>query len=511
MNTPDPDTNSKAHRVFAKAGPLECGADLGDGWEIESIAGTTERLEITVRGGPGKTRFFVVPQKDKAEKRSPFEAGQFELSYAKTDLVFEEIVAPGKALALLLSQSDIATVMQAEAGVSQSPEGEGNWRDLIRRRLLDKPNDGLALGDVLAASELPTTLCTLPWTRLEMSTQRTFGPCCSDFQSAPAPFTDPSDIAGMWNSNAMRAFRRALASSNEPKTCRSTCPHLQGAMQRAERLMLRGGPHAFVENQILLVEELLDGGDLLKARPMELCLTPTTYCNYDCLMCEWGEIGTLDDQYGVQFYEQLEDYLGTLHLIEAAGGEPLASMPFRDFLATVDFNRYPQLRVSLTTNGSYLTPGEQERLGHVPFSNLTISLNAATDETYATVNRGLAYERVRTNLDSLLARRAEGLFRGSLVYSMVILKSNVSEIEQLAELAWRDGALVRYMLPMYNRNNESILTEPDAMRLALASLERVAAQEESRGFPERARWVRGESEVLDARLTAGVFRPLPDP
>ena len=173
-------------------------------------------------------------------------------------------------------------------------------------------------------------------------------------------------------------------------------------------------------------------------------------------------------------------------------------------------NWYPQLRVSLTTNGSYLTPGEQERLGHVPFSNLTISLNAATDETYEAVNRGLAFERVRTNLDALLSRRKKGLFRGSLVYSMVLLKRNVAEIEQLAELAWKDGALVRFMLPMYNRNNESIMTDPEMMRTALASLQKVAIREEERGFPERARWVRGESEVLDARLEAGIFRALPD-
>jgi molybdenum cofactor biosynthesis enzyme MoaA len=202
--------------------------------------------------------------------------------------------------------------------------------------------------------------------------------------------------------------------------------------------------------------------------------------------------------------------LPSLHLIEAAGGEPLAAPAFRDFLAEVDFHRFPQLQISLTTNGSYLTPREQERMAQVRFSNLTISMNAATADTYMKVNRGLEFARVRANLDALLQRKRAGLFGGSLVYSMVLLKENLHEISAFAELAREDDVMFRFMLPMHNRNNQSILTDKGMMEEALASLEAVARDERASGRIQRARWVLGEARVLRARLDAGLFAPLPD-
>jgi molybdenum cofactor biosynthesis enzyme MoaA len=142
----------------------------------------------------------------------------------------------------------------------------------------------------------------------------------------------------------------------------------------------------------------------------------------------------------------------------------------------------------------------------VRFEHLTISLNAATPETYRVVNRGLPMERVRHNLDALHARRARSGWPRSITYSMVLLRANLPELEAFADLARRDGAGVRFMLPMYDRSSQSFLSDAALVEDVEGRLRAVAA-----GLEEGdARRAVGEADVLADRLRRGVLRPLPD-
>ena len=142
------------------------------------------------------------------------------------------------------------------------------------------------------------------------------------------------------------------------------------------------------------------------------------------------------------------------------------------------------------------------RLSHVPFSDLTISINAATAATYTTVNRGLDWARVRANLDSLLALKRDDT---AVTYSMVIVRDNVAEIEAFADLAWQDNVSVRFRLPNDNRLNSSIMTDEGLMRQASGALERVAKQAWSRDTGRSTKDIIGTAQVLRQRLERGVF------
>lgn len=384
-----------------------------------------------------------------------------------------------------------------------------DWKDEARRRLVGDANARLELGHLICEDELPNIPCVLPWHRLEISTVGIVGPCCADFQGDQRRESRPLDITALWQGDRMRAFREAMF--NPAQTiCAAHCPVLAGRSHPPARFRFTGGPEAFVEHQIALAESMLAGSEDAGSHPVDLMFPPTTFCNYDCLMCNWGEDGTLDDELGSDFYAGLTPMLPTLRALEAAGGEPLASPAFREFLETIDFETYPQLRVSLVTNGSYLSARQLDRYERVPFSTVTISMNAASAETYDKVNRGVAWDRIRSNLDALKTRRAAGKFRGSVAYSMVVLRSNVHEIGELAALAEADDVNVRYMLPMFNRNRESIMVDAQAMQQAADALERVAQRQIERGQPNRARDIRGELEVLQDRLNRGLFIPMPN-
>lgn len=392
-------------------------------------------------------------------------------------------------------------------GTSRGPHGD--WRARVRHELIGRPH-ALRLDQLLPAGEIPSYGCMLPWVRLEISPSAMFAPCCIDYPARHHLVDlEHSTIPAIWNGDAMRAFRRAMLHGGQPETCRETCVTLISGRERAQHLSILGGPEAFVESQIRRVEDVLAGREEARSGPLEFIFSPTTYCNYDCLMCAYGETGTLGDELQRPFYDALEPLLVDLRLIAASGGEPFASREFQAFLARLDPARYPQLRVAVTTNFSYLTPAVQERLSNVPWGGFTVSLNAATAATYELVNRGVTYERIRQNLDALYERRARGAFRGQVTYNFVVLRANVHEVEAIADLSFADGAEVSYLLPHYNRHDESVFVHEEAMTCAVAALERVGNKELARGREGVGREALARASVLRDRLERRIFAPIP--
>jgi molybdenum cofactor biosynthesis enzyme MoaA len=395
----------------------------------------------------------------------------------------------------------------APAGTDASALVDGLfWEDRVRWLLTGEPRLSLRLGDVLPRDLLPKAPCTLPWRRLELHEGGTFGPCCAEYMtSRTAADADP---AALWNGGVFQKFRLALAGQGHPATCRRSCPVLVGGLEKPENMTIYGGPAAFVENQIEAIRAMRAGAAEVAATPLELCVATTSYCNYDCLMCDCGARGTLDDQKPASFYEAVSPWLDRVSLFDANGGEPLASPEFRAFLARLDVSDREQLRFHLTTNGSYLTPSQLEKFGSFPLGSLTISLNAATPETYLAVNRGLPWERIRAHLDELLRLRAAGKYQGTITYSMVLLRASLAEIRAFAELGVRDRVELRYMLPMRNRSGQSIMVSRDAMDEARRALEDAARLFDAEGMARSAMGARASARVLDDRLSRRLLQVL---
>jgi hypothetical protein len=387
-----------------------------------------------------------------------------------------------------------------------SAPGPLGWADRVRLLLTNRPDLHIRLADVVPAAEMPSWPCALPWRRLECTADGSFGPCCPDYLAVRATADRGASPVTLWNHAHMQAIRCTMA-SGRLETCRDSCPVPATGLERPGALTLHGGSPSLVESQIRLVEDMLAGRAEVRTPPLELCLAVTSYCNYDCVMCCVPR-GTLDDQLGETFWRGLSPWLETMTLLDANGGEPFASPVFREFLADIDFAAHPQLRLHATTNGSYFTPRALDHYLRLPFSSLTISLNAATPETYLAVNRGLPWERIRENLDAILNARREGHLTCPIRYSMVILRSNIREVRAFADLALGDRVGVRYLLPTNNRNDESIMDKPELVREAAAALAEVHQVLTAACLEFDAQELAGTLQVLRSRLAAGVFEVL---
>lgn len=510
------------------------GTELGNSWCVVGVVVDARRVRIRIRHATGGEEVTLALEDPASPSRpGPLDVGTQRISYQRTDLPFERFREAGLAVGeRLRAAGDPSALVRAWVATRHLPLAQPQahdeapapgadtggpagafaslpWRERLRTRLVGHPDTVLTLREVFAPDELPPWPCALPWTRLELN-NRTAGPCCSDYQTTPAPWHPSEGLHALWNGPALRAFRRALTGSAPYGTCRRSCPTLRGRSEDPASVRVFGGDEAFVAREIELLEDLFAGREVMRGGPLKVSFTTTTYCNYDCLMCAYGEFGTLADELPASFYDGLATLAPGLRLLEALGGEPLASPVFRDFLANFDFHRFPSLRVALITNGSYLTPKELNRYRHVPIDNLTVSLNAASPETYLRVNRGLPFARIREHLDALHALRRSGALRCSVTYSMVILKANVHEVRAFAELARRDGVRYRYLLPNHDRNGQSIMNAPDAMRAARDALDALLQEERAAGNTRQVALLVGETEVLSDRIARGIYQLIPE-
>lgn len=382
-----------------------------------------------------------------------------------------------------------------------------SWEDRARRLLIDRPGSQVRLAELVDPESIPNIPCTRPWTRLELHDGGTYGPCCADYMADRHFTPTKSSPEGLWASDLFKDYREQMISGGHPKGCRTTCPVLQGAQETAGGFVLTGGPAQWVENQILMARGLVQGRVEIEHNPISVGVPVTSFCNFDCLMCDCGELGTLEDQRPMDFWQGLEPWLINGTHLDVNGGEPLASPVFRQWLQKIATLDLPG-KIGLVTNGSLLTPQWVNQLDKLPFGNITISLNGATADTYKLVNRGVAWGTIQGNLDNLLARRSKGLWNGEITYSMVILRANLHEIRDFAKMGLEAQVHVRYLLPQRNRNNQSIFTSRETMEQARDALYEAGQLLIDQG---QVRWGQDaivQGDILDQRLKQQTFQPI---
>lgn len=388
-----------------------------------------------------------------------------------------------------------------------TPASEATWQDRARAMLVGRPQSQARLADLVPPGTLPPIPCTRPWTRVELHDGGTFGPCCADYMTGRHFVPEGASPADLWGADLLREYRAQMLSGGHLAGCRTTCPVLQGRQETPDRLVLRGGSPLEVENRIRMAEAIVEGRLDIDHTPVSVGVPVTSFCNYDCLMCGCGERGTLDDQRTADFWAGLDPWLADGADLDVNGGEPLASPMFREWLETLAARDQAPV-VGLVTNGSLLTPEWLASLPRLPFRAVTVSLNAATPETYLTVNRGVPWARLRRNLDALLAARRDGRLVAEVTYSMVILKANQHEVVAFAELGLADGVAVRYLLPQRDRNAQSILTSAETMAAAEDGLRRAVALLRASDLQRWADDAEVQADILAQRRVAGLLEPI---
>ena len=158
-------------------------------------------------------------------------------------------------------------------------------------------------------------------------------------------------------------------------------------------------------------------------------------CNARCVMCYQTDFSAKYNMPPEVYREHLKPIYAHIKSVKLQGGEPTIMKNCKDFCEVTQ--GYPNMRISLTTNGIYLNRFWQDTLaerGHF----INVSLNAASQAAYDQIVKHGDFDKVLNNIRTLAVRVDPDQTR--LALSMVILPQNILEITDFIKLGIDLGA-----------------------------------------------------------------------
>jgi molybdenum cofactor biosynthesis enzyme MoaA len=194
---------------------------------------------------------------------------------------------------------------------------------------------------------------------------------------------------------------------------------------------------------------------------LKVIIDVSNKCNLRCQMCHFS----FDDVFHQPAHHMRPETFARIAasvlpyahtVVLSAGNEPLMSPWFTDILRLVAPYRIPA--VYFLTNAQLLTEKVAEAVIETGVTQVQISADGATKETYERIRRGARFETLLRNI-RYLARRKEELQSSSpsLQFNVVLMKSNLEELEQYVDLAENLGVewiAARHLLQITGLNME---------------------------------------------------------
>ncbi len=285
--------------------------------------------------------------------------------------------------------------------------------------------------------------CTAPWTGMEI-TDLEFGTvtqCVRGYVTGSRGNVYRASPLAIWNGPGYRALRRLAAQGRLHEQCRPICMRLYDLEEHEHRFRLRPGTERFVRNELLLAEDIAQRREVVRGLPLRLTASPTTYCNYDCEFCGWGR--TERNEAPDAFWEDLDRMLPTLETLTLVGGEPTAHRRVLHLLERLDVADYPDLFITLTTNGSLLKPPVLRRLHRTPLGSVVVSLNAGRPDVYGKIMRGGVMERVMRHIEGLLELRRQHPRDFDVIFAAIVQPVSSGTLVELADIVRRHDLQLR--------------------------------------------------------------------
>jgi len=180
--------------------------------------------------------------------------------------------------------------------------------------------------------------------------------------------------------------------------------------------------------------------------PLHLDFELNDSCNQACIMCPRNSRTHKNNGYslGTKASFDISDFnriieegsrYGLRSINLGAYAEPLTHPQFFEFVSLA--SRHGIIDIRMITNGILLNPSTSEALLDSAITNIFISIDAATKETYSSI-RGGGYDQLIQNIDYLLKRRESRSQSIPFVrVSFVHMNSNKHELSDFLE-QWQE-------------------------------------------------------------------------
>jgi radical SAM protein with 4Fe4S-binding SPASM domain len=199
----------------------------------------------------------------------------------------------------------------------------------------------------------------------------------------------------------------------------------------------------------------------LGIRPFNLEMDITNQCNLRCLMCYFSDPKIYKrkrEDISVEDFARIAKQVFPLcqRVSLSIATEPLLHQQFDELLAIT--RRYEVPLVYMNTNGVLLNEKRIDRIIRSGMHQISISIDAATKQTYERIRVGSDFDRLLSNIRALNeAKRLVGSRHPHLNFNFVLMRSNVHELPALIQLAHRLGVrsvAATHVVPYENTNTK---------------------------------------------------------
>ncbi|WNJ18520.1 radical SAM/SPASM domain-containing protein [Pontibacter sp. G13] len=173
-----------------------------------------------------------------------------------------------------------------------------------------------------------------------------------------------------------------------------------------------------------------------RGNPVKIGFEPTTFCNLRCPECPSG-LRSFTRPTGMAqmdlFRHTVDQLFGDLvYLLLYFQGEPYLNPDFLDMAA---YAHQKGIYSATSTNGHYLTPENARKTVESGLSEVIISIDGTTQDTYEAYRIGGNLEKVKQGVANLVeARKAAGSLHPFIVIQFLVVKPNEHQIEAVKEM-----------------------------------------------------------------------------
>lgn len=176
--------------------------------------------------------------------------------------------------------------------------------------------------------------------------------------------------------------------------------------------------------------------------PIKVGIEPTTYCNLRCPECPSGlrnftrPTGMLKPENFQNMVDQLHKDL--IYLLLYFQGEPYLN---KNFLAMAKYATQKGIYTATSTNGHYLNDDIAKQTVESGLSEVIISIDGTTQDTYEAYRVGGELEKVKTGVGNLVKWRKELQSQTPyIVIQFLVVRPNEHQIEEIQQWGKEIGA-----------------------------------------------------------------------
>ena len=272
-------------------------------------------------------------------------------------------------------------------------------------------------------------VCKAPFQRIRIEYGGNVRSCCRtkiEHSSFGNAYTHSYEE--LWNSDNVKKLRYNLAQGNY-KYCHDYCAVLMREEKKTEEMIPREQfPYHFSRWQDCYID----------TSPQEINIACDSSCNLHCVHCRNRPYVVLEEE-SRKIYDMLINVVTPMlkdcRLIIISAGEFFCQKSVQAFVKTLSKEKCPFLKIEIITNGLLFTPAiwSQYKEIHELLKRVSVSIDAASKETYEKIRRGGSWETLCDNMEFISALRQNNDIE-FLEISFIVQEETYREMISFVEL-----------------------------------------------------------------------------